>query len=144
MALINQAGIPCQPSKPPVPNIGEVAIRSPLSGDTLSRHGTVHGTATISGSDQLYFFVYAPGACAYYFQPGAPVNVESDGSWQVSLYLDGNNPGDKVDLYAAVLGPDAQAILGEILHYFDVKHESAYVLQVPTGTRAAHINVELS
>ena len=145
MALIDRDAIPCQPSTSPISEIGDVTISSPLSGAIVSRHGTVRGTAKLSGADQLYFFVYAPGACAYYFQPGAPVSVESDGSWQVQLYLDGNNPGDKVDLYAAVLGPDAQAILGEILHHFDVTHESSpYVLQLPSGTRTDHVNVELN
>jgi hypothetical protein len=144
-ALIDPNAIPCQQSTSPVPDIGDVTISSPLSGATVSRHGTVRGTAKLSGADRLYSFVYAPGACTYYFQPGAPVSVESDGSWQAQLYLDGNNPGDKVDLYAAVVGPDAQAILGEILHYFDVTHEpSPHVLQLPSGTRTAHINVELS
>ncbi len=146
MALIDRSAIPCrQELTSPVSDIGDVTISSPPSGAVVSIHGTVRGTAKLSGADQLYFFAYPPGACAYYFQPGAPVSVEPDGSWQVQLYLDGNKPGDKVGLYAAVLGPDAQAILEEILHHFDVKKDkSPHVLQLPSGTRAAHINVELS
>lgn len=146
MALIDRSAIPCrQELTSPASDIGEVTISSPPSGAVVSIHGTVHGRAKLSGADQLYFFVYAPGACAYYFQPGAPINVEPNGSWQAQLYLDGNKPGDKVGLYAVALGPDAQAILEEILNYFAAKKdESPHVLQLPSGTRAAHINVELS
>lgn len=146
MALLDRSAIPCQQElTSPVSDIGDVTISSPPSGAAVSIHGTVRGTAKLSGADQLYFFVYAPGACAYYFQPGAPVSVESDDSWLVQLYLDGNKPGDKVAFYAVALGPDAQAILEEILHHFDVTHDpSPYVLQLPSGTRAAHVNVELS
>src|SRR5262249_6117715 len=82
MALINRDAIPCQPSTSPVPNIGDITISSPQPGATVSRHGMVRGTAKLSGADQLHFFVYAPGACEYYFQPGAPISVEPDGSWQ--------------------------------------------------------------
>ena len=145
-ALIDRTVIPCQQElTSPVSDIGEVAINSPPSGTTVSIHGTVRGTAKLSGADRLYFFAYAPGACTYYFQPGAPVGLEPNDSWQVQLALDGNKPGDKVGLYAVALGPDEQAILGEILHYFDVTHErSPYVLRLPSGSRTAHINVELS
>lgn len=146
MALIDRSAIPCrQELTPPASDIGGVTISSPPSGAVVSMHGTVRGTVKLSSADQLYFFAYMPGACAYYFQPGAPISVGSDGSWQAQLYLDGNKTGDKVSLYAAVLGPDAQAILEEILHHFDAKKDrSPHVLQLPSGTRAAHINVELS
>lgn len=150
MALLDRNAIPCwQELTSPVSDIGDVAISSPSSGAVVSIRGTVHGAAKLSGADRLYFFAYGPGSCEYYFQPWAPVSVKPDGTWQVQLSLDGNKPGDKVVFYAAVVGPDAQAILVEILHYFDVKKDkdknnSPYVLQLPSGTRAAHINVELS
>jgi len=142
-ALIDP-NIPCQPpSTSPVSSIGDVTINSPMSGGTVSRHGTVSGTAKLSGGDYLYFFVYAPGACDYYFQPGRSVGVGRDGFWQVPLYLEGNNPGDKVDLYAVMVDPEANRILVKLLSNF-AGNGSPYVRMLPSGARYAHINVELS
>jgi hypothetical protein len=143
MSLIDLRMKSCLGATSPVPDIGEVAITSPPSGAATDIHGTIHGTAKLSGSVQLYFFAYSDGPCAYYFMP-SPIGVKADDSWQVQLYLEGNVPGDKVFLYAAVVGPDANATLREILHYFDVKDESAYVYELPSGTRAAHIDVVIS
>jgi len=140
MSLIDPRTKSCRGVTSPVPDIGDVAITSPPIGAAVDIHGTVHGTAKLSGSDQLYFFAYTVGSCAYWFMP-SPIGVEVDGSWQEQLYLEGSEPGEKVLLYVVVVGPDVQATLQEVSHYFDIKHESAYVYALPSGTRAAHIDV---
>ena len=144
MSLIDPQTKLCQGVTSPVPDIGDVAITSPPTGADVNIYGTIHGTAKLAGSDQVYFFAYTEGSCAYWFMP-SPIGVKADGSWEEKLFLAGNKPGDRVLLYAAVVGPEAQATLREILNYFHAEHEeSSYVYALPSGTRAAHIDVVIS
>jgi hypothetical protein len=95
---------------------------------------------------QLYLFAYSgpPGVCIYYFQSLDPVDPEPDGSWKTDLDFTGLNAGDKVVLYAVAVTPDVGATLREVSKYYQAKGESPQLMQLPSETTTAHINLEIS
>jgi hypothetical protein len=139
-ALLDKGSKECQGSAAETPENESVAITSPSPGAAVGERPKVKGTVSLAAAEYLYFFTHSPGICYYYFQPYGPVRPDPDGSWELDLDLSYNR-GEKVVLFAAVVGPEGHALLGEVLRSFT---DDPWVLHLPSGTQTAHISVRVA
>ena len=135
----------CDGTKTSIPTIEGLSITSPSPGAGIDRRATVRGRASLSSGDRLYFFTYDSDVCDYYFQPPGPLAVNSDGSWEVQVNLSAETVGERVWLYAIIVGTDEHTLLKQVLqHYSESKpSESAYIVYLPPGARSAHVDATL-
>jgi hypothetical protein len=139
-ALLDKGSKDCEGSAAETPKNESVAITSPSPGAVVGEHPKVQGTVNLAPTEYLYFFVHSPDICYYYFTPYGPISPGRDGSWDVDLNLSYNR-GEKVVLFAAVVGPEGHALFGEVLRSFT---ENPWVLHLPPSTQTAHISVRVA
>lgn len=116
------------------PPPAEITITYPSALPKVNITETIHGTAkNISEGQQFWIAVYPQTAFKYY--PQNPVNIQSDGSWDVPAQFGGeNNVGEKFDIVAVLADKNAQT---ELNKYMDASEKAVFwpgMRELPNGT----------
>lgn len=139
-ALMDPAAKHCADAPMSAPAGDGVAILTPGADTVIADEIDVEGTAHLASDERLYFFVYAPGICLYYFTPH-PITVDAAGSWAVRRILR-ELRGSTTSMTAARVPGDAAALLDEIIRFSaSPDGEAPFVATFPPGSVTATVRV---
>lgn len=123
-----------EPKSTPAPLPAEITITYPSDLPKVNITETIHGTAkNIPEGQQLWIAIYPQTAFKYY--PQNPVNIQSDGSWNVPAQFGGEkNVGEKFNIVAVLADKNAQKDLNTYMDFSENASSWSGMRELPDGT----------